>query len=735
MRQSVLFPLILFVCGLAVRFVYFSQFQTSPFFGYVPPAWDQTVYHEGGQAFASGDWLAVAPDQYNKFAPLYQYFVGLLYFIFGVDLSVVWIAHALLGVASSLLIYRIGLRYFSPGISCLAGLLFSCYGGALLYEGTLYRETFMTFLELAALAALLRFVDKPCGSRAIFSAVLLSLFMQSRTNNLLAAVLALAFLWKPFFARGGAGRAWLAPYLAVFVLVSAPLLVWVKTVHGKWGFYDQDGPETLLFANVTDYSGREFKFTPQYLETIQTVPLETGAVVEFIVKNALEHPWEYLKLYLRKTYHFFNGFEVPNTVNYYLTQEFVPLLQWSVPFTFISALGLLGFVLTRWEQKSWNLLHVFFAANFLMFLPFFVTARFRLLMVPFLCLFSAYALQRLIVYGREKRKAAFATTLACSAFLLWGTQSRALPEGPIRILDLTNTGSFYLSNADPKDDAHGLEFYKRGWELSRSLPPEHQNPKLTRTVFWDYYDKQARRLEAEGRKEEAAQNYRRALYFDAEQTETRTRLAQILFDQRLARPAFMQALQAAELDVQKSDVHLLLAILYNHTLNMPLWSAYHMQAALDLNPGDLKLKEQVDSFLDRLVLIEALSAEAHGAGIEGLRKILLKRFQAFHLFPHDLKIPAELSSLAPDLLERYKIELLQRRLLEPSRDAGEILYQLGVLSAGEADDLQYVYWLRAWDAGVQFDALQAALKALEAQWRNAVIPEEFPDPLLAPVEG
>ncbi|QPJ64396.1 MAG: glycosyltransferase family 39 protein [Candidatus Nitrohelix vancouverensis] len=735
MRQSVLFPLILLVCGLAVRFVYFSQFQTSPFFDYVPPAWDQTVYHEGGQAFAFGDWLAVAPDQYNKFAPLYQYFVGLLYLIFGVDLSVVWIAHALLGVASSLLIYRIGLRYFSPGVSCLAALLFSCYGGALLYEGTLYRETFMTFLELAALLALLYFVDKPSWSRAIFSAVLLSLFMQSRTNNLLAAVLALAFLWKPLFARGGAGRPWLAGYLAVFVLVSAPLLFWVKTVHGKWGFYDQDGPETLLFANVTDYSGREFKFTPQYLETIQTVPLETGAVVEFIVKNALEHPWEYLKLYLRKTFHFFNGFEVPNTVNYYLTQEFVPLLQWSVPFGFLSALGLLGFVLTRWEQRRWNLLHVFLVANFLMFLPFFVTARFRLLMVPFLCLFSAYALQRLIDYGRERRFAALATTFASASLLLWSSQSRPLPEGPIRILDLTNTGSFYLSNADPEDDARGVEFYKRGWELSRSLPPEHQNPGLTRTVFWDYYDKRARRLQAEGRHEAAALNYRRALYFDAGKVETRARLAQVLFDQRLARPAFIQALQAVEMDHQKPEAHLLLAILYNHTLNMPVWSAYHMQAALGLNPGDKELKEQLESFLDRLVLIGVLSAEARGAGIEGLRKILLKRFQALKPFPRDLKLPKELETLSEDLLERYKIELLQRRLLEPGREAGEILYQLGVLSSGEADNLQYAYWLRAWDAGAQFEALQSVLKELEGRWRNAVIPEEFLAPPFVPVSG
>ena len=106
------YPLILIIFSLIVRGLYFYQFQVNPYFDYVPDTWDQAVYYEGGKAFSSGDILARAPNHSNKFSPLYQYFLGVIFWFFGSDLQVVWGVQFILGTLSTILIYFIANFYF-----------------------------------------------------------------------------------------------------------------------------------------------------------------------------------------------------------------------------------------------------------------------------------------------------------------------------------------------------------------------------------------------------------------------------------------------------------------------------------------------------------------------------------------------------------------------------------------------------------------------------------------------
>ena len=74
---------LIILCATAVRVAYFFQFQDNPFFDHVPRSWDQGVYYEGGLSFARGDLMAVAPILDNHFSPAYQYFLGVLFLLFG----------------------------------------------------------------------------------------------------------------------------------------------------------------------------------------------------------------------------------------------------------------------------------------------------------------------------------------------------------------------------------------------------------------------------------------------------------------------------------------------------------------------------------------------------------------------------------------------------------------------------------------------------------------------------
>ncbi|HIB42930.1 MAG TPA: hypothetical protein EYO37_02980 [Nitrospina sp.] len=382
---------LIILCATAVRVAYFFQFQDNPFFDHVPRSWDQGVYYEGGLSFARGDLMAVAPILDNHFSPAYQYFLGVLFLLFGNQLEVVWVAQFLLGILSTLLVYSIACNFVSRTVGLLAALLFTFYAPNWLYEGSLYRASLIVFLELAAFRLLLAAGNRPSWFLLISSAMVLGLFMQIRSNNLLIFPVALYYLFLRVNTLGKDKWPLLTGYVLVVVMVCTPALFWVKEVRGKWGLYDKSGPENLLLSNTLDHSVRTYEHNETYQEVLKSIPLETGPIFKYVLKSFLDHPLEFLVLYLKKTYYYFNNYEIPVTLNFYLFQEFSPILGWGIPFVVISSLGICGGLL-MWKRKGWTLLHSFFLTVFLIFLPFLVLSRYRFYSVPFLCMFSGYFL-------------------------------------------------------------------------------------------------------------------------------------------------------------------------------------------------------------------------------------------------------------------------------------------------------------------------------------------------------
>jgi len=404
--------LFIILCAAAVRIVYFFQFQDNPFFDHVPRGWDQEIYFEGGLAFARGDFLAVAPILDNHFSPAYQYFLGFLFLLFGSKLEVVWISQFLLGIFSTLLVYSIACKFFSRTAGLIAALLFTFYAPNWLYEGSLYRASLIVFLELAAFRLLLAAGNRPSRILLFSSALILGLFMQIRSNNLLIFPVALYYLWLRMDTLGKNKWPFLAGYALVVVMVCTPALLWVEEVRGQWGLYDKSGPENLLLSNTLDHSVRTYEHNETYREVLKSVPLETGPIVEYVLKTFLHHPLEFLFLYLKKTYYYFNNFEIPVTQNFYLFQEFSPILGWGIPFAVLGALGISGGLLL-WKRKGWTLLHSFFLTAFLIFLPFLVLSRYRLYSVPFLCMFSGYFLVYVQEGLAEQNWKAIGSSLLC----------------------------------------------------------------------------------------------------------------------------------------------------------------------------------------------------------------------------------------------------------------------------------------------------------------------------------
>jgi 4-amino-4-deoxy-L-arabinose transferase-like glycosyltransferase len=716
MTQSHRHLCLIVLCATAVRVVYFLQFQDNPFFAYIPRSWDQGIYYEGGLAFSRGDYLAVAPVLDNHFSPAYQYFLGILFLVFGGNLEVAWVAQFLLGIFSTVLVYSIACKFFSRTAGLIAALLFTFYAPNWLYEGSLYRASLIVFLELATVRIMLAVKNRPKLFLLISSALVLGLFMQVRSNNLLIFPVVLYYLWQQI----DVGRnKWplIGGYILLVAMVCAPALLWVKEVRGQWGLYDKSGPENLLLSNTLDHSVRTYEHNETYREVLESIPLETGPIFKYILETIRDHPLEFLILYLKKTYYYFNNYEIPVTVNFYLSQEFSPILGWGIPFVVIGALGLCGGALL-WNRKGWTPLHSFFLFSFLIFIPFLILSRYRLYSVPFLCIFSGYFLVVFKEWFEERKWKAVTSSLICVMGLGLLFKTSPLPEGKIRIDDLANIGSAYLNNDQLEDDFMSYNYYRRAHDLSQSLEASLQKPKKIRRLFHDYQFFKAKKFVQGDEGEKALGSLERALAYEYSMPVTHHIYAQELFKNEILGGALIEALMALELRGDSKETHLLLGAIYSKLSYSPYWLVFHLEQVLEQLQGSEyeTLSKSLTQIRNQLGLPDPMKSFSETEQKKKFVNLLSPTISPIIEFTFDPVLSSDADQQSPQESLSYMIMLYQRLLLFPDDRKADIHYQLGMLYWKRENRLSAAtYHLeKAWDLGRQSPHLRELIK-LDAQ--------------------
>src|SRR5688500_6343636 len=139
-------PFFIFFAALAVRLVHIWQIRPSPFFDTL--LGDANGYDQWAQRLAAGDWIG--SDVFYQ-APLYPYFLGLVYKIFGRDLLAVRIIQALIGSASCALLAMAGTRFFSRPVGVIAGLALALWAPAIFFDGLLQKSVLDVFFVCLAL--------------------------------------------------------------------------------------------------------------------------------------------------------------------------------------------------------------------------------------------------------------------------------------------------------------------------------------------------------------------------------------------------------------------------------------------------------------------------------------------------------------------------------------------------------------------------------------------------------
>lgn len=424
---------IVLLVALAVRSVYLLEMWASdPFFAFLARGSDSLEYWTRGAAAAGGDWLLRSFGLYYQ-GPLYSYFLGALFLLFGKSFWAVHIVHALLGAATCVMIALAAEKLYGRACAMTSGLLAALSTTLLYYEQRVLAEALIVFLLAAALAALAlaRGRRRAAGQAglAALAGLLVGLAAAGRGIHVLTAGgLALTVLaWRPL----GRGRRLVlaALLLAAAALPSTLMLVRNGVLGGRWT-PTTNGPITIYVGNAPDSDG--MFMVPPSARALLAEPDPDRAMWRAMGEFARRSPGRFARLQLLKLYLVFNAWDIPNNYAWMILRR-LSVLTRSLPSSYalyfplgIAGAGL-GALAGRRRRRFWV---PYIAMVVLGVAGCHVVGRFKLPLLVAMVPFAGFFVERLRWrWGRPAFAAGAALAVALIAWLLGAWRPFYAPPG------------------------------------------------------------------------------------------------------------------------------------------------------------------------------------------------------------------------------------------------------------------------------------------------------------------
>ncbi len=427
---------VVLVVALALKAAYLTlAYQRLPTFGM--PIIDSAYYDAWAMRVASGEGYGASPFY---LAPLYPYFLALLYRALGHGYVGVYVVQAALGLVSLLLVYLLGRRLFGHGPGLAGMILTLLYAPLIMLEGKLLSETLGLTLTLAALLLVLKSMDARRIWPAFAAGAVLGLSILCRSSNLLFAVLLMA--WLAFRALRGrdASRLWLMGGLTAGLAVSI-LPVTIRNyvvghdlvlIQTNLGMTFAQGNNENAKGVISHPPGTSAGIASQQAEEMAIAARELGHPVKpsqsssWWFRRSLgwmqNHPRDAAVLIGRKMVHAFSNREEQDSFETGYEMARIPLLRLLfLPFSIVFALALIG-AAQAWRSKppGVQVLAMYAAAIMLTLIIFYVSSRYRVLCVPVLAVLAGYGLMEAARFVRERavKKLALVVALLVGATAL-----------------------------------------------------------------------------------------------------------------------------------------------------------------------------------------------------------------------------------------------------------------------------------------------------------------------------
>lgn len=398
-----------FIVALVIRLIYLEQLKNTPLFENLYT--DSQFYDNWANQILRGDWIGKEPF---FMGPLYPYFLAVIYTIFGHDFYIPRLIQSIVGSLGCLVIYLIAKEIFGKTVGLISSIIAALYLPFIFHEGMFLIESLSLFINSLIIFVLIK-ASYGHSSKLIFlGGVLLGISALGRANILFfapAVLVWMAIIFKksrdmfPFLS----GIFLLGIFLIIFPVTLRNYLVGrdlvLITSNGGLNFYIGNNPKANGYyfppegLNIeTDPSGK------QIAEKTVGKKLKPSEVSSFWSNQALsfikEEPLSWFKLLLKKIFIFINSYEPPQNENIYFYKKYIGILTLPLfSFGIIVPLGLLGlwFSHREWKNKNILLLYLFIISYIISTIPFFITARYRIPVIPYFVIFAAYASYQLFL--------------------------------------------------------------------------------------------------------------------------------------------------------------------------------------------------------------------------------------------------------------------------------------------------------------------------------------------------
>jgi len=398
--------LLLFAVALLLRLLHVLAMRASPYFE--NPVIDAATYDDAARSIATGHGH---PDVVFWQPPGYAYFLSLIYTLAGMGYLAPRIVQAFLGAASVVLTAWIGARFFGRRVGLIAGYAAALYGLLIYYDGELLTPTLTIALQLAAVTAAVLARERRSLALWVGSGVLIGLASVVTAPSLvMGAVLAVA----------AGRRAWA---VALGAAIAIAPVTWRNLQRGhelvpiSWNaginLYIGNNPrydETVAIR--PDLHWKRFVLEPRRAG-VHGAGAASGYFVAKVLRYAASDPLGFLRLQGKKLYLLIAGNEIPRNQEIYPARAYSPVLRvllWKVPglafpFGLLLPLAVLGLAV---GSRRAPLPAAIVGAYAMAILAFFITARYRVPLVPFLLVFAAEGVLWFLEEDRPAPRAAAA---------------------------------------------------------------------------------------------------------------------------------------------------------------------------------------------------------------------------------------------------------------------------------------------------------------------------------------
>jgi tetratricopeptide (TPR) repeat protein len=616
----------LFLLAFAVRLLYLNQIKSNPYFD--TPQIDELWHHNWAKEIAGGEWIG--KEVFFR-APLYPYFLGILYALFRESFYLPRLIQIIIGSLSCVLIFLFAKKLFNRTIGVIGSIIACFYAPFIHFDAELELPVLEVFFDLLLLLLLLNAGTKLKKRWWLLAGIVLGLSAITRPNILIFIPFVLLWICLKFWRENkniivASGIF----FILGMILIISPVTIrnWVVgkdfvliSSQGGMNFFIGNNPisdgKTAKAGYVSlpleGYKDNVWITSIRLAEESLGKKLKPSEISNFWYKQGFyfirTYPLKFFQLLGKKLYYFWNSYEIQSNQDLYFFSRWSSLLRFLLwdwvlrfPFGIICPLSILGMILNAKLWEKYFLLHAFIFSYMFSVILFFVTSRFRLPVIPFLIIFASYSIYWLGEKIKNKQYQPVLVSLSILIPLFLVTNSNLFGVKPTDLsLNYNNLGSVY-SEKGRYDLA--IPVYQKGLVINPKSAGLHRNLGY---AYWEkgYRNEAMKEYElainlnpniagayAElgyiygrmNRDEEAFQASRKALEIDPTQVRAHISLAFLFEKKELYEEAVREYQEVLRFEPEVADIHNYLGYAYVR-LNLKDKALVEFEKALELDPN------------------------------------------------------------------------------------------------------------------------------------------------------